>query len=312
MKKLISFVIPCYKSEKIIKQVTDEIDSIVSKNKKYDYEIICINDHSPDDEWNVLKKIASNNKKIKCINLSKNMSRPGAVMAGLNNTNGDYIIMMDDDGQCPMDHLWDIITPLDKGHDVAMAKYTKYKQSLFKSFGTVVNKIMSKTIIGIPKEIEFTNFIAIQKYIKDEIINFKNPYIYYAGLITRITDDIVCIPMEERSRIEGGTTFTFRKMVSLWLDGFTAFSIKPLRISTFCGFLCSAIGFIYAIVIIIKKLFGGIRMLGYSSLMAAILFIGGMIMLMLGMIGEYLGRIYISIGNKPQYIIKEKINFEKD
>ena len=130
-KKIISFVIPCYKSEKSIESVIKEIDKIVSENENYDYEVIAVNDNSPDAVWKILNKIASNNKKVKIINLSKNMNRPGAVMAGLNNVHGDYIIMMDDDGQCPLNNLWKIIEPLEKGHDVAMAKYTKYKQTIF-------------------------------------------------------------------------------------------------------------------------------------------------------------------------------------
>jgi len=312
VKKIISFVIPCYKSAKTIGPVIDEIDNVVLQNKNYDYEIVCVNDHSPDNVWEILTQIAEKNKKVKCINLAKNMSRPGAVMAGLHNVSGDYITIIDDDGQCPMDHLWEIIEPLEGGHDVAMAKYTKYKQSLFKSFGTKVNKKMSESIIGTPKGVEFTNFIVIQRYIKDEIIKYKNPYIYYAGLIIRTTSDIVTIPMEERSRLEGETTFTLKKMISMWLDGFTAFSIKPLRISTVCGFVCSLIGFIYAIIIVIQKISGNSSVLGYSSLMAAILFIGGMLMLMLGMIGEYLGRIYISINDSPQYVIKETKNLDEN
>ena len=312
-KKIISFVIPCYKSEKSIEQVIDEINDVVSKNEKFDYEVVAVNDYSPDNVWQVLNKIASNNKKVKCINLAKNMNRPGAVMAGLNNVSGNYIVMMDDDGQCPMDKLWEIIKPLEDGHDVAMAKYTKYRQSLFKSFGTVVNKKMSESIIGQPKDMEFTNFIAIKRYICDEIVKYKNPYIYYAGLILRTTDDIINVPMEERSRLYGGTTFTLKKMISIWMDGFTAFSIKPLRISTVIGFIMAIVGLLYAVYIVIDKLFIHTTILqGYSSIMAALLFIGGIIMIMLGMIGEYIGRIYISINDSPQYVIKESINVKKE
>ena len=311
MKRIISFVIPCYRSEKTIKPVIDEIDQIISKNNNYDYEVICVNDFSPDNVWEVLKDISSKNKKVKCINLAKNMSRPGALMAGLNYAKGDYTVMMDDDGQCPMDHIWDLIKPLEEGHDVTVAKYTKYKQSIFKSIGTFINKKMSEIVVEVPKEIEFTNFIAVKSYIKDQIISFKNPYIYYAGLIIRATDDIICVEMEERKRLAGSSNFTLRKMINMWMDGFTAFSIKPLRISTFCGFMCSFLGFLYAIIIIIRKFIGGIEIAGYSSIMAVLLFIGGMIMLILGMIGEYLGRIYICIGNKPQFTIKERINIDE-
>lgn len=311
--KKLSFIIPCYGSEKTVGIVIKEIDEIVSKNRKYDYEIIAVNDHSPDNVWNVLKEIAKTNNKVKLINLAKNMNRPGALMAGMSKVTGDYIILMDDDGQCPMENLWDLIKPLEEGHDVSIAKYPTYKQSIFKSFGTIVNRKMTEVIMGKPKDLSFTNFSALKRYIVDEIIKYKNPYPYMTGLLLRTTSDIVNVKMEERERITGSTNFTFKKMLSLWINGFTAFSIKPLRISTVIGFITAAIGFVYGIYIVIHKLFIHTNIAeGYSSTMAVMLFIGGIIMMMLGMIGEYIGRIYISINNSPQYVIKETVNINKE
>ena len=311
--KKLSFIIPCYGSEKTVGIVIKEIDEVVNKNDKYDYEIVAVNDHSPDNVWNVLKEIAEKNSKVKLINLAKNMNRPGALMAGMSKVTGDYIILMDDDGQCPMENLWDLIKPLEAGHDVSIAKYPTYKQSKFKSFGTIVNRIMTEIIMEKPKDLSFTNFSAMKRYIVEEIIKYKNPYPYMTGLLLRTTSDIVNVEMEERERITGNTNFTFKKMLNLWINGFTAFSIKPLRISTVIGVITAAIGFIYGLYIIIHKLFVHSAVLqGYSSMMAVLLFIGGIIMMMLGMIGEYIGRIYISINNSPQYVIKETVNMNKE
>lgn len=311
MKK-ISFIIPCYGSEKTVGVVIKEIDEVVSKSDEYDYEVIAVNDQSPDNVWEVLKEIAQSNKKVKLVNLAKNMNRPGALMAGMSKTTGDYIILMDDDGQCPMENLWDLIKPLEEGHDVAIAKYPSYKQSKFKSLGTIINRKMTEIVIGKPKDLSFTNFSAMKRYIVEEIIKYKNPYPYMTGLLLRTTSDIVNVEMEERERITGSTNFTFKKMLNLWINGFTAFSIKPLRISTIIGIITAALGFIYGIYIIIHKLVVHTSVLeGYSSIMAVMLFVGGIIMMMLGIIGEYIGRIYISINNSPQYVIKNAINFEK-
>lgn len=311
--KKISFIIPCYGSEKTVGPVIDEIIETVNKKKEYEYEIIAINDQSPDNVLDVLKEIAKKNKRVKIINLAKNMNRPGAVMAGLSKATGDYIVMMDDDGQCPMDNLWMIIKPLEEGHDVAGAKYTQYKQSLFKSFGTFVNRKMSEIIIEKPKDVQFTNFMAIQKYIAKEIIRYNNPYPYISGLLLRTTRDIINVPMEERSRISGNTNFTLKKLVGLWMNGFTAFSVKPLRLSTIIGVVLSIVGFLYGLYIIIRKIIEPASILmGYSSIMAILLFIGGIIMIMLGIIGEYIGRIYICINKSPQYVIKETINIEEE
>lgn len=310
--KKISFIIPCYYSEKTIQIVIKEIDEIVSKNDKYDYEIIAVNDYSPDNVWDVLRGIAKINQKVKLINLAKNMNRPGALMAGMANSTGDYVILMDDDGQCPMENLWRLIKPLEDGHDVAIAKYPTYKQSKFKSLGTLINRKMTEIVMEKPKDLSFTNFSALKRYIVEEIIRYKNPYPYMTGLLLRTTSDIVNVKMEERERIEGNTSFTFKKMLKLWINGFTAFSVKPLRISTIIGFITATIGFLYGLYIIINKLFVYTTIIqGYSSMMAILLFIGGIIMMMLGIIGEYIGRIYISINNSPQYVIKEMVNIGK-
>jgi len=310
MKK-ISFVIPCYGSEKTIEKVIDEIIEVVGQRKSYNYEIVCVNDHSKDHVLDVLRKIASKNKNVKVIDFAKNMNRPSAVMAGLKYSDGDYRIILDDDGQCPMQNLWRLIEPLEKGSDVSMAKYPERKQGLFKNFGTAMNKAMTRFFLERPKDLEFTNFMALKSFIAEEIIKYDNPYPYLTGLLLRSTQNFANVEMEERERMSGSTTFSFKKMLDLWLNGVTAFSIKPLRISTFVGVICAIVGFIYGLVLIIEKLIGMDITVGYSSIVAILLFIGGVIMIMLGIIGEYIGRIYISINNSPQYIIKEKINFDE-
>ena len=306
--KKLSFIIPCYGSERTVEPVINEIIKVVSASD-YDYEVVAVNDKSPDNVLEVLKNIANANEKIKVLSLAKNMNRPGALMAGMSVCTGDYIILMDDDGQCPMESLWKLIKPLEEGHDVSIAKYPVYKQSIFKSFGTVVNRKMTEVVMEKPKDLSFTNFSAMQRYIVEEILKYKNPYPYMTGLLLRTTSDIVNVKMEERERIVGRTTFTFKKMLKLWINGFTAFSVKPLRVSTVVGVITALVGFLYGLYIIIYKLFFHPNVLqGYSSLMAVFLFIGGMIMVMLGLIGEYIGRIYICINDSPQYVIKEKYN----
>ena len=239
------------------------------------------------------------------------MNRPGAVMAGLNNAKGDYVVIMDDDGQCPMDKFWTLFEPMEQGHDVSIAKYPERKQSAFKNFGTFANKKMTEFIINRPKETEFTNFMIMQSYIVEEIIKYKNPYPYFTGLLLRTTSDIINVKLEERERMSGSTTFTFGKMLALWVNGLTAFSIKPLRISSLIGVFCAIVGFIFGLITIIRKLVVSNISVGWSSTIAILLFVGGLIMLMLGMIGEYIGRIYISINNSPQFVVKEMINFDE-
>ncbi|MDD3187667.1 MAG: glycosyltransferase [Bacilli bacterium] len=306
MKK-ISFVIPCYGSELTIGGVVEEIISKVKEKKEYDYEIILVNDQSYDNVWEVISKIAHKNDKIKALNLSKNMNKPGALMAGLSIAKGDFVTLLDDDGQCPMNEFWTMFDCALK-HDVVMAKYPVKKQSAFKNFGSFVNKKMAEVLIGKPKKLYFNNFSIIKSYVVKEIIKYDKPYPYVEGLILRVTNDIVNVTVEERKRSIGKSNFTFKKMLKMWINGFTSFSVKPLRLSTYIGFICAFIGFIYGIYIVIEKFTNSITVVGYSSLMAAILFIGGLILMMLGLIGEYVGRIYISINRAPQYVVKESIN----
>lgn len=312
MKK-ISFVIPCYGSEKTIEFVINEIVEVVEeKANEYDYEIIAINDCSPDNVLSVLIRLANSNKKIKVIDFAKNFGKHAGVLAGFKFASGDYIVGIDDDGQCPVNHLWELLEPIiNNKSDYSMAGYNKVKQSVFKNIGSTINSLMSHILLKKPKNLYFSNFYAMKKYIAKEMIRYNNPYPYLEGLTLRTTDSFAIVPMEERERYEGNGNFTLHKSISLWLNGFTAFSVKPLRVSSIIGILCSFIGFIFGLAVIIKKLINPLIVIGYSSIMATLLFVGGIIMLMLGLIGEYIGRIYISINNSPQYVIKDIINYDE-
>ena len=289
--------------------VLDEI--VDSCNKKgWDYEIIPVNDDSPDNVWKVLKTYATDNNRIKPIALAKNMNRTPAIMAGLSKVNGEIIVTMDDDGQCPVDKLEMLISPLEDSADVSIAKYPKKKQSRFKNFGSKLNAIMSQILIGKPSNLQISNFIAIKRFVVDEIIKYNNPYPYFSGLLLRTTSRIVNVQMEERNRLEGNSTYTMRKLISVWLNGFTAFSVKPLRIASVCGFICSTVGFFFGLFIIIRKFINPSILAGYSSIVAILLLMGGIIMIMLGLIGEYIGRIYICLNSSPQYVIKETLNLD--
>ncbi len=311
MKKKISFCIPCYRSSKTIIPVIEEIIE-VTKNKKdeYDIEIIAVVDGSPDNVFDVLKNYASKNKFVKVVDFSKNFSQANARMASLRYATGDYYVCLDDDGQCPMDQVWELIQPLLDGYDVSIADYPVKKQSIFKNFGSFVNKKMIHTLMDVPKNFTMSNFFALKKFVVKNILKYENPYPYLTGLIICTTNNICHVKMEERERAFGSTGYTFVKLLSLWLNGFTAFSVKPLRISSLIGVICAIVGFIFGIVTVIRKLVIQNISVGWSSTVAIILFIGGLIMLMLGMIGEYIGRIYISINDSPQYVVRETVNFD--
>ena len=308
----LSFVIPCYRSEKTISAVLDEIKTTVAKKDNYTYEVITVNDSSPDQVLSVLKEESASDRYLKVLDLAKNFGKHAALMAGYAYAEGDIIISVDDDGQCPVNQLWKLLEPLEQGYDISIAQYSAKKQSTFKNFGSFVNAKMTQILLKKPKELQLSNFSAMKKFVCAEILKYQNPYPYIDGLFLRTTGRIANVPMEERERQAGSSGYTLIKSLNLWLNGFTAFSVLPLRFATVLGISFSVVGFLFGLWTIIRKIFNPDIMAGYSSLMAVVLFVSGILMMMLGLIGEYIGRIYISINNSPQYVIREAINVNNE
>lgn len=306
-KILISFVIPCYRSQGTIESVVNEIRETVSTRDHYNYEIILVNDSSPDNVWNVIKSLAEKDSNIKGICLAKNFGQHCALMAGYAHATGDYVVSLDDDGQTPANETFKLVDELEKGYDVVYGYYEHAKQHLFRRFGSWTNKKMAEAVIGQPRTLKTTSFFIMKKFIVDEIVKYPHPFAYISGLVFRATKNLGNVVVSHRNRLEGESGYTITGLIRLWINGFTAFSVKPLRAATFIGILCAIIGLIAGIYVIYAKLTSPAIPIGYSSILASLLFIGGMIMLLLGLIGEYVGRIYISINHSPQYVIREKV-----
>ena len=310
MRKL-SFVIPCYHSADSISQVVHEIIKTVETDARFDYEIICINDCSPDNTYQVLRQLSQESLKIKVIDLSRNFGQHSALMAGFNHVTGDIIVCLDDDGQNPPSEMFKLIDKLDEGYDLVSAKYAKKKHSLFRKIGTKISFAMSSYLVGKPKDIDLNSYYVFKRYVLDEVIKYDNPYPFVHGLILRVTRNMANVEIDHKERQSGSSGYNLKKLFGLWMNGFTAFSEKPLRIASIIGCICAGLGFLYGLIIIIRKLLNPEILVGYSSMMAVILFLCGMIMLFLGLLGEYIGRIYISINNAPQYAIRETINISE-
>lgn len=309
MKKL-SFVIPCYNSEKTIGKVTDEIIQIVTDINKYDYEIILVNDFSKDNTLSVIRRLCDKNEKIKGLSLAKNFGQPSATLAGCEISSGEIIVYSDDDGQTPLDELYSLLSKLEEGYDVVFADFSVKKSNFFHNIGSRINNKMAEVLLRKPKGLYMGSFWVCESFVVKNAILCNNPFPYLAGIFLSITRNMTSVPTSHRVRLEGKSNYTLKKMISLWLNGFTAFSIMPLRIASLIGLITSLSGFLYIIIIFYHKFKYPTIPTGYSSIMSAILFIGGMIMVMLGLLGEYIGRIYININNTPQYVIKEKFNID--
>ncbi len=311
-KKKISFVIPCYRSEQTLPAVIEEIREKMNSMEQYQYDIFLVNDCSPDDTFGVIRKLCAEDEKIKGIDFSRNFGQHSALMAGLRHSDGDYVVCLDDDGQTPADEVDRLLGKLEEGYDAVYAKYEHKQHSAFRNLGSKVNERMTRTMLGKPAELYISSYFAVKRFVVEDMIRYENSYPYVIGLVLRATRNIANVPVNHRERSVGTSGYTLNKLISLWFNGFTAFSVKPLRIATAIGGTSAVIGFLYGIYTIVKRLLKPDVPMGFSSTMAAIVFFGGMMMLMLGLIGEYIGRIYISLNNSPQYVIREKINLERE
>lgn len=306
MKK-ISFVIPCYRSEKTLPSVIEEINATVKRMEKYSHEIILVNDSSPDHTWETICALCEKYDFIRGIDFAKNFGQHAGLMAGLRYSQGDYVVCLDDDGQTPADEVDKLIAKLEEGYDAVYAKYEQKQHSAFRNLGSKVNELMTRVMLEKPADLYISSYFAVQRFVVDDMIRYENSYPYVIGLVLRTTRKITNVVVNHREREEGRSGYTLKKLLALWFNGFTAFSVKPLRIATAIGTISAGIGFLYGIYTIVKKLFNPQVPLGFSSTMAAIVFFGGMIMVMLGLIGEYIGRIYISMNNSPQYVIRRQV-----
>ena len=308
MSKLVSFVIPCYRSAETIGKVIEEISVTMADLEQYRYEVILVNDASPDNTFEVIRDLCEKRKEICGVNLARNFGQHAALMAGFRYAHGDIIVCLDDDGQTPADEVPKLLAKIEEGFDAVYARYEEKKHSAFRNFGSKVNERMTRVMLGKPKELYISSYFAVKRFVVDEMIRYANPYPYVIGLVLRTTKNITNVNVKHRERQIGTSGYTIAKLLALWFNGFTAFSIKPLRVATAVGAISASVGFLYGIYTIVKKLLNPDIVIGFSSLMSVLVFTGGMVMLMLGIIGEYIGRIYISMNNSPQYVIRECID----
>lgn len=311
-KTKVSFVIPCYRSEETLPGVVKEICDAMRELEQYSYEIVLVNDSSPDDTMGTIRRLAEQYACVTGISLSKNFGQHAAIMAGLHEISGDIAVCLDDDGQTPANEVGKLLCQIENGSDVVYARYPKKKHSAFRNFGSRVNEGMTRIMLGKPKTLYISSYFAARRFVVDDMLHYENCYPYVIGLVLRATKNISNVDVTHREREVGTSGYTVKKLLGLWFNGFTAFSIKPLRIATVIGILTAAAGFLYGIYTVIKKFVNPDVPVGFSSMMSALVFIGGMIMLMLGLIGEYIGRMYISMNRSPQYVVREKVTGKQD
>jgi len=301
----IDIVIPVYNSESCLLELSKQLSE---KLENISHRIIYVNDNSPDNSWALLKQISKNANNVIAINLAKNFGQDGAIMAGLNYAKGDYIIIMDDDLQHdPKDILTLIEKVIKSDSDVCYAKFIKKNQSLLKNVGSWFNGKVANIVINKPKNIYLSPFKVLKKSLVEKMIKYDGPYPYIDGLIFRYTSRITQEEITHYKRYTGRGNFSVGKSFSVWLRVLTNFSIIPLRVTTYIGMISSLIGFSLGGYFITLHFMGIESPEGWPSLIVSILFIGGIQLMGLGIIGEYVGRSFLYQNKEPQYIIDESI-----
>ena len=309
---LISVAIPCYKSEKTIGKVVDEIREVIKQRSEYDYQIILVNDYPFDNTFSVIKKLCEEDPKIVGVNLSRNFGQASAKLAAIPYAKGDVLVYMDDDGQHPAEGIIPLAEKIMEGYDVVYAYFKAKKHSLFKRITSKINAKISEINGTRVKGIHVSSFYAISRFAIDSYENYTSPFPSMMGYLNKLIGKTTEIEMPHRARLEGKSNYTLKKLLKLWLNGFTNFSVVPLRVIAFSGFAFAIFGFLFGITIVVMKLVNPLMAAGYASTMSVLLFMGGLILLALGFIGEYIGRIYMTISNLQQYRVREVVNDPED
>jgi undecaprenyl-phosphate 4-deoxy-4-formamido-L-arabinose transferase len=293
----LTIVVPVYRSATILPVLVETIQQeMYNANLQNDFEVLLDNDASPDSSGQVIHRLAKQYPFVRGISLRRNFGQHNATMAGLNHAIGNIIVIMDDDLQHPPKAVIKMIKALDGGHDVCYVRYLNRQHALWK-------RLIATHLLGKPKDLYLSSFKAVRKEVVAEVIKYDGPYAYLDGLILDVTQSITNIDVEHQPRHEGEGNYNFRRSLSLWFKMATSFSVIPLRLATYLGFAITGFSVMMICYVIILKMLHPDISAGWTSLIATILLIGGVQTMCIGIIGEYLGRAYLKLNGKPQFVV---------
>ncbi|BEP95509.1 glycosyltransferase family 2 protein [Acidovorax sp. A79] len=303
----LSIVVPVYQSEPILPLLAEKVQQEMKKLElPLGFELILVNDASPDRSWKVIRDLAARYSFVRGLSLRRNFGQHNAIMAGLHQARGKMVVVMDDDLQHPPDAIARMLAALEDGYDVCYTRYNNRQHAIWKKLGSAFNDWAARHLLGKPRGLYLSSFKAIRADVVAEIIRYDGPYAYVDGLILDVTRNIHVVDINHQARHSGEGNYNLRRSVSLWLKMATSFSILPLRIASYAGFLLSGVSLVMIFYVIVQKWLYPEIPAGWSSLIATILLIGGVQTLSIGMLGEYLGRTYLKLNHKPQFVIASR------
>ena len=303
---LYSVVIPCYKSSANIRKVVEDTMEEFHSMNRGDVEFVLVDDYSPDEGATVktLRGLVEEYPNVRAIELAKNSGQHNAVMAGLNYVRGDFIIAMDDDGQTSPTQLPLLLDEIDKGYDIVYGYYPHKMHTSFRNFGSRFNQWTTRVLLDKPKDLNTSSYWVIRRFVRDYAIQYRSAYTHLQGVFLRVTRNISCIPIEHFKRQSGVSGYTLKKLMGLWAN-IIGFSIVPLRIATKLGCFFAFTGLLGIIFVIARKIIRPVTAIGWPSMMVSIFFFSGLILLFMGLIGEYIGRIFLGLCNNPQFVVRQ-------
>ena len=304
----VSVVIPCYYSEATIAKVVRMTREELHKGG-YETEFILVNDGSTDGTFQQIEMLCQESDDVLGIDCAKNLGQHSAVMAGLQHTTGQLIMLMDDDmqshpSQCMI--LLDAITS-DPSCDVVFAKWRVHREAWWRLAGSAFTTWTMQVMTNRPKEIRSSPFYVMRDYIRDEVVRYKGPYPYVQGIIFRSTSNLKNVEVEHFERESGSSGYTLKTLIKLWAS-VLGFSMLPLRAASVTGGILGVVGIIAAIVVVVRRLMNPLMQMGWPSLMVVLLICSGLILLFLGIVGEYVGRLFISANMAPQYVVRRVVD----
>ena len=300
-----SIVIPVFNSEQSLEELHQRIFETFHKLKKT-HEIIFVDDASVDSSWSVLKKLRDKDKNVKIIQLMKNFGQHNAIICGLNYITGKFVITMDDDLQNPPEEIPRLIDKIKEGYDVVIAAPEDKNDKVYKNFGSFIIRYLNTKIFNKPKTLILSSFRIMTRAVADEIKILKTPYPYISGMLLSLTTNITNVQVRHDKRKHGISTYTMSKLFKLAFNLIINYSSLPLRILTSIGVIVSITSFLMGGYFICKKLIGGIPVSGWTSLVVLLSFFNGLLLIILSIIGEYLGRIINEVSNRQQFVVRIK------
>ncbi|HKX08815.1 MAG TPA: glycosyltransferase family 2 protein [Stellaceae bacterium] len=306
----LSIVIPVYNGAQSVGELVHALQGLEIEGG---HEIVLVNDGSPDDSLAVCRQLVAEatTVPITLVNLARNFGEHNAIMTGLRHTRGAWVITMDDDLQNPPSEVTRLLEHARAtGKDVVYTRYAVKQHAYWRNLGSRFANWVADVLMEKPKGLYLSSFRCMSAFLVEQVTRYEGPFPYVDGLIMQATQAIDTIEVAHLPRMAGRSNYTLKRLVRLWINIFVNFSVLPLHLSTIAGFALSLIGLAGVISVVLEALFFEPPQ-GWASLMAATLLLSGVQLLILGILGEYMGRLFLTANRKPQTVVREVVRSEE-